>query len=188
MTIRALPLIALSLLAVGCTYEDDDYYDCEYSNCGGGYQPPTEIESSTIDTGAELAEIEAGEGAGAFVEYEGDGNWHVFTACDTTVSDYACGWDIIVSAVDGNQLADYGSDRLEGEDYVGQFDSNSVQFIGVTDYDFDGFFVQTDPGGHLRVDVYLDGAPAPRFIYWVGNGGLHKGSPTNPIDLMPTDP
>lgn len=187
MTIRALPLMALCLLSVGCTYEDDDdYYDCQGSECG--YVPPTEIESSSIDTGAELAEVEAGEGAGAFVEYQGDGAWHVFTACDTNISDYACGWDIIVSAVDGNQLDDFGSDRLENEDYVGKFDSNSVQFISVTDYDFDGFFVQTDPGGHLRVDVYLDGAPAPRFIYWVGNGGLHKGSPTNPIDLMPTAP
>jgi hypothetical protein len=186
MTIRALPLIAFSLLVVGCTYED--HHDDYCPNCGPNDYTPTEIESSTIDTGAELAEIEAGEGAGAFVEYQGDGAWHVFTACDTTLSGYACNWDIIVSAVDGNRLDDFGSDRLEGEDYIGKFDSNSVQFISVTDYDFDGFFVQTDPAGHLRVDVYLDSAPAPRFIYWIGNGGLHKGSPTNPIDLMPTDP
>jgi hypothetical protein len=188
MTIRALPLIALCLTVAGCTYEgDDDHYDCG-GNCGPYDYTPTDPESSSIDTGAELAEIEAGEGAGAFIEYQADGAWHVFTACDTNVSTYACSWDVIVSAIDGNQLVDYGSDRLETEDYVGQFDSNSIQFIGITDYDFDGFFVQTDPGGHLRVDVYLDGAPAPRFIYWVGNGGLHKGSPTNPIDLLPTDP
>src|SRR5262245_53521940 len=149
MTIRGLSLVPVFCLALaGCTYEDDDDYDCNSSNCGGYGPPPSNfIESSVIDTGAALAEIEAGEGAGAFVEYEGDGAWHVFTACDTELSDYACSWDIIVSTVDGNDLQDFDSDRLESEDYVGQFDSNSVQFLSTTDYDFDGFFIQADPGG-----------------------------------------
>jgi hypothetical protein len=60
--------------------------------------------------------------------------------------------------------------------------------VSDTSYDFDGFFVNATPGATLRIDVFLDGAPAPRFIYWVGDGGLHSGAPENPIDLIPSEP
>ncbi len=188
MTTRKLIfLVPTAALMLGCTYNDGP--NCT-TDCGS--YGPTEnypkVESSVIDTGATLAEIEPGQGAGAFVEYAGAGSWHVFAACDTELSSYSCGWDIIVSGDAKNHIDDFGSDRMESPDWIDWYDANSVRFVTDTSYDIDGFFVDAQPGGTLRVDVFLDGGPAHRYIYWVGNGGLHQGSPTNPIDLTPTEP
>ena len=177
------PLLALS---VACTYSarDDHHDDPPSAN-----PDPELIESSTIDTGATLADIEPGRGAGAFVEYAGSGSWRVYTACDTELSNYGCTWDIIVGVVDSdNQIDSFEEDQLEASDYLDWDSPDSVRFVTSTTYDFDGFFVNATEGAPLRVDVYLDEAPAARYIYWVGDGALHRGAPTNPIDLYPSTP
>ena len=120
------------------------------------------------------------------MEVSAKGVWHVYTACDTDISGYSCGWDIIVTPLGDNTITAKEGDRLEKADYLGWYGDYSVQMVTDTSYDIDGFFFEANPDGAMRVDVYLDGAPAPRFIYWVGDGALHKGSPTNPIDLTPT--
>ncbi len=180
----AILLLPLALSAAGCTYghhDDHEHMDPPVNS------PPKDIASSTIDTGATLAAIDPGQGAGAFVEYQAGGTWRVFTACDSAVSGFACRWDIIVSPLSG-ALTDLTADNLEGSDTLGRYGQKSARFLATTDYDLDGFFVTADPGAKLRVDVFLDDQPAPRFIYWVGDGGLHAGSPTNPLDLTPSAP
>jgi hypothetical protein len=185
------PLIVLGALASsGCYYDDPD---CQHDGyCGQTYDPTPppsdEVADAKIDTGATITDIDAGHGAGVFVEYQAGGKWHVFTSCDTLDSKYGCTWDVIVSTATASELKDYGSDGLESNDWLSRHGSNGVRFVADNDYDFDGFFVETAAGSSLRVDVYLDDKPAPRYIYWVGEGGLHEGSPTNPIDLVPGAP
>ena len=180
MQLRNLLVIApLVAMLGGCTYSTNTQpYDV-----GGGQTKS--VPQSTIDTGATMSNIDPGQGAGAFIEYATGGQWHLYTTCDTAVSGTSCTWDIIVSS---SSLKDFQPDRLEGRDWVDWYDQNSLELVATTHNDFDGVFFQTDPGALARFDVYLDGAPAPAYIYWVGNGGMHRGAPDNPIDLTPTDP
>lgn len=180
---------ALSLLALtGCYYDNGrHHHDCMDGDCTSNTQPK-DVPQSNIDTGATLAEIQPGQGAGAFVEYAGDGRWHVFTACDTDISHYACRWDIIVSVPSGSVMKSFEGESLEPDDSLDLWDAQSVRLVTDTTSDFDGFFFEATPGSTARVDVYLDDGPAPRYIYWVGDGGLHQGAPSNPIDLKPTSP
>jgi hypothetical protein len=186
---RYSSLLVLALAASACTYDDGthNHGSCvDLGNCPGDLPP--DIAQSTIDTGATLADIQAGEGAGAFVEYQAGGKWHVFTACDTKLSGYSCTWDIIVSTDKSADITTFEEETLESDDYLDWYDTRAVRLVGHVTDDFDGFFVDVTPGATLTVDVYLDGDPSPRYIYWVGGGGLHQGSPTNPIDLTPTSP
>ncbi len=180
-------IAALAAAASACTYDDRHHHDGE----GPDYvEPPVEepMASSAIDTGATLADIEPGRGAGAFVEYESGGKWHVYTACDTELSGTGCMWDIIVSVADGDEITTFDRDQLEGSDTLDWYSPQSVQLLTNTTYDFDGFRLEATAGAPLVVDVYLDGDPAPKYIYWVGDGALHRGAPTNPIELVPTAP
>lgn len=183
MISRCLVLaVPLSLLLGACTYGTDNAYTVG----GGGGGPSLNIEQSTIDTDSTIAGVTPGEGAGAFVEYASGGTWHLFTACDTAISGYSCDWDVIVDADGG--ITSFTPDRMEQSDteWVDWGDQGTVRFVATTSKDEDGFFFTTRPGATGRIDVYLDQAPAPRYIYWVGDGGLHRGAPTNPIDLTPS--
>ena len=64
----------------------------------------------------------------------------------------------------------------------------ALAFAACTTDGLDGFFVDTNPGLTLRIDVVLDGRPDRRYIYWVGEGGVHKGAPSNTLDLTPSAP
>jgi len=104
------------------------------------------------------------------------------------VSGSSCTWDVIVATGGNDTIQGFQPDRLEGRDWVDWYDQSSVEMVATTHNGIDGFFFQTDPGAIVRLDVYLDGGPAPRYIYWVGDGGLHRGAPDNPIDLSPSAP
>jgi hypothetical protein len=185
MSRTSIALLACLLAATSaCTYSDHD----RHHDDDDVIDPPPEVDviSATIDTGATLAEIEPGRGAGAFVEYASGGRWHVYTACDTELSSYGCTWDIIVSVDSDNSLDKLEEDQLEASDYLDWSGPNSARLVTSTTYDFDGFYVNATEGAPLRVDVYLDDEPAPRYIYWVGDGALHRGAPENPIDLIPS--
>jgi hypothetical protein len=40
----------------------------------------------------------------------------------------------------------------------------------------------------MQFEVLLDGVDQPQFVYWVGDGVLHTGSPTDPLALAPVPP
>lgn len=179
---RLALLVPLFALSAACTYSDPDRDD-DYEPIP---DPEDEIASATIDTGATLADIEPGRGVGTFVEYASGGRWRVYTACDTELSGYGCTWDIVVSVATDSEIHDFEADRLEQSDYLDWDSARSVRLVTSTTYDFDGFFVTATEGAPLRVDVFLDDGPAPRYVYWVGDGALHRGAPTNPVDLVPS--
>jgi hypothetical protein len=185
---HAWPALLLGALLTGCTYGDHDHHDHYYDPDGYPDDPPGlfcgEVEQATIDAD-EVLEVEPGVGAGTFVEYEADGTYHITTSCDSPESG-ECFWDILVTPLDDASVLGLSPLDLESDDTVG-IEGNSVRFVAYTDTDFDGFTLQTDPGAGLRVDALLDEACGNRYLFWVGDGALHSGAPSNPIDLIPNE-
>jgi hypothetical protein len=183
---RALSALAfaslLGLALVGCGYGDDHhggYYD-------DGYDPVTScgdtVEEAVIDTD-ELLDVDAGNGAGAFIEYEAGGTYHITTSCDADNGD--CLWDIVVAPVDGAIVSAAPAD-LEGDDSLSFGSGEQLRLVADTGRDFDGFVVETEPGATLEIDALLDGGCGNRYLFWVGDGALHSGAPSNPMRLTPS--
>ena len=161
-----------------------------------GYDPdcatldPAPLEA-TIDTGATMTVPLVGEESGLYIEYSEDpgveeGVWYVTVSCDTVYSGYSCLWDVYATPQSGP--VDYSSDLVDWEDYLGFYDRYTVAMYSDNAYDLDGFFLYTDPGVAVTFEVYLDGCAGQRYVYWVGDGAVHAGAPTNPIDLVPSAP
>ena len=170
--------VPLSACSYGHINDDDDWSDVEYS-CGDT------IEEATIDTG-ELLDVEAGAGAGLFVEYESGGTYHVTTACDAD-SGGECYWDVLVRPIDGG-LISAGPRGLEASDSLSFVADDELRLAAFTGRDFDGFTVQTEAGATLEVDALLDNGCGNRYLFWVGDGAIHSGAPSNPIRLIPSAP
>lgn len=178
-----LLLASLPLLACGYGHghsHSDPYYD------DGSLSPAFcgDPEEAIIDADQAL-EVDPGAGAGAFVEYESGGLYRVTTSCDFEESG-SCLWDILVTPHDDAPVLALSAVDLEGSDSVSITEGNSVHLEAVTGSDFDGFTVQVDPGVGIRFDGLLDEACGNRFLFWVGDGALHSGAPSNPIDLLPS--
>lgn len=178
-----LVLLAVPLF-VACGYGDHDMHHGD-----GGYIPPDStpqgtIEQATIDAD-QLLDVEPGAGAGAFIEYESGGTYHVTTSCDVGQGG-ACVWDIVVTPLADAALLSVSPLDLESDDSVTLGSGNQVRLVARTGKDFDGFSFQTDPGAAIEVDALLDDGAANRFLFWVGDGALHSGAPSNPIDLVPS--
>lgn len=177
-------------LALACVEPDPPH--------GEDYVEPTQpVERLTIDTGEQLA-LEPGAGVGVGVEYAGDGQWRLATVCDTALSDESCVFDLLVSsdASDDGITAFEGVD-LEPGDAVLAPDPFALQLEWVTEDDEDALEFRTEPGATVRlsallydpiVDSAFDWSDDPRIISWVGGGAVHRGAPSNPVDLTPDRP
>jgi hypothetical protein len=183
---RVWPVLLLGVCLGGCGYgyhdrhhEDDDYIaDPSAVSCGDV------IEQATIDAD-EALEVEPGAGAGAFIEYEAGGIYHVTTSCDAAESG-ECFWDIVATPLDDALVLAVAPLDLESDDSV-SLEGNSVRLVATTATDFDGFTLETDAGAGLRFDALLDNGCGNRYLFWVGDGALHSGAPSNPIDLIPNE-
>ena len=186
---------AVGFVGSGCIIHDHDHdewdHDDEWEDDDGGEvtPEPSEPQLAVIDAGAVIT-AEPGEGVGLFVEYQAGGLWRLSTSCDTNYSNAVCAFDIVVSVDTASEIRGVTGEALEGFDEVGEFDgeTGSAFFLAETDSNIDAMNVETTPGAILRVDLILDGQPEPRFIYWFGEGVLHQGAPTNPMDLEPSEP
>ena len=181
----ALPLV-LSLCA--CSYDNggarrvyDDSPPPSSTACDYAEAPA----QSRIDVDRQI-EVDAGQGAGVFIEYGSGGHWQVTTSCDTLFTSTTCAWNVTVNSLDGAALSNVAATDLESDDKLGAVGSASYQMRATTDVDLDGFSFDADPGSHVRVEAYIDDSCAIQYFYWVGDGALHSGSPTNPLDLAPS--
>ncbi|MBI5537811.1 MAG: hypothetical protein HY898_34115 [Deltaproteobacteria bacterium] len=191
-----LPLLALAVVlpsaATGCMVEADR---CEH--CGGmggpvvgtaGSPSAPAVTTAQIDTGQTLS-TDPGVGAGVFIEYDEGGHWHVYTACDSNLYGEGCDWNVVASVGTGQLITDVSIEGAESKDgdtiYPGM---DNVELAVTTWSDFDGMRFVTTPGTTVRFDVYLGGLRDARYIYWVGNNAIHKGAPSDPIDLKPSKP
>ena len=170
--------LLLTLALFGCEYSDGEGAPAT-SSCG-------EIREALIDTGAEL-EIDPGAGVGVFVEYLGEGEWHVRTTCDTAASGNTCYWDLVITALDGGELFDFTSEDFDPNDSVGYEAEGSLRAVVITGQDVDGLRFQATPGGRIRFDAYLDGYCAHPYVFWAGDGAVHTGAPGNPVEFLPSE-
>lgn len=183
---RALALLALLLSAaplVACGYGNadshhDHYYPVPNPLCGDV------IEEASIDTD-QLLDVEPGDGAGVFIEYEAGGTYQVRTSCDSRDrSD--CYWDILVTPLEGAPVLGVAPMDLESDDSVSVGAGNQVRMAVYTSGDFDAFTLQTDAGAGIELDALLDDACGNPYVFWVGDGALRSGAPSNPINLIPS--
>ena len=183
-TSRLLFALASAPLVAACGYGDHHMHDGYYDNPSQSPGPSATVEEASIDADASL-DIEPGGGAGVFVEYEAGGLYHVTTSCDAAASG-ACYWDVVVTTLDRATVQSVSPVDLESDDSLSFGAGNQVRIVAYTDQDFDGFTLQTDPGAAIQLDALLDNAPANRFMFWVGDGALHSGAPSNPVNLVPS--
>lgn len=183
----ALPL---TLWLWGCTYGDHR----RGMDASGGYGGTTSGTGgyagsiSTVDTDSPVTGYTPGQGAGVFVDYASGGLWNVSLACDTASSGSDCNWDVIVTPTNA-VLSDFGPVSLDADDLMAA-DSyyGAVRVNTFTGNEVDQFFLITTPGVSVTVDALLDGLTAERYMYWNGGGGLHRGAPSNPLELVPSSP
>jgi hypothetical protein len=181
-----LSYLALTLpLFTACGYGDNRRYD-DYDQGGSYTPPPSDVvpDEATIDVDR-LLDVEPGAGAGAFVEYEAGGIYHITTSCDVTGAP-DCVWDIVITPLDDVPVQSLAPFNLEEDDLLSFGYGNQMQLIANTGADFDGFSFQTDPGAPIQVDALLDDGAANRYLFWVGDGALQQGAPTNPVNLIPS--
>lgn len=172
--------ILASVVAPGCIVVDDDpdYYDPNEEVIIVDDDPV--IESVPIDAGSGLS-ADPGEGAGVFVEFLGDGQWNVWLTCDTELTGRSCAYDIYATA---NGIVATGEDDLEADDGLYE-DFNSLQLSADTTVDFDDMLFTTDPGEPVEIEVWLDGQLDGSLVFWVADGTILKGLPTNPTLFVP---
>jgi hypothetical protein len=176
------------VLAAACVAPDPPHGE----EAGEASPPP--VAELVIDGGAELA-LAPGEGIGVGVEYAGEGRWSVTTSCDTSLTGLACSYDLIVSTDELSPITDYAGAELDAGDRLIAPDTFVLAAAFETSDDLDEFGFTTSPGATVRVSALLydpDGGwnwhEDPRVISWVGNGAVHRGAPTNPVDLTPDRP
>lgn len=180
--------LTLLLAASGCTYDNGNVHRVYPSGSPSGPSCSSSTPAqSAIDVGGKL-EVEAGQGAGLFVEYSTGGHWQVRTSCDTLKTNANCAWDVIVTPEDGASLVNVVGSDLEPDDSVSPYpyDQVSYQLLATTSSDIDGFTFDSNPGAAVQVDALLDETCALSYFYWVGDGALHSGTPTNPLVLIPS--
>jgi hypothetical protein len=190
-----LSRVVLLGLATACTYSDgDDYYDDDYYDGRyyddldpGGVCRDDDPARAWIDVDAPLAS-EPGEGVGLFIEYQEGGRWHLFTTCDSAASGYECEFNVVVAPLDGASVFGVIPEALERDDVLQINAQDHVRFLARTDLDQDGFYVDADAGAPIEIEFLLDGVCASRYVYWIGEGGIHSGVPSNPFELEPVAP
>jgi hypothetical protein len=194
--VAAVCLGAASAGMVGCDGGHDHFHGGGPGGFAGG--PPSGTpDQVTIDTGATL-NATAGTGVGVFVQYATGGHWTVFTSCDTntpTNPDHvACNFDVIVTGLTRDvTLSNPEGQNLSPGDIVEIQQDGSLHLGTTTSTGLDGFTFDAPQGAGIELAIYLDGSaydsqgnPNARFIYWIGKGVLHDGSPTNPVDITPS--
>ncbi|AUX30468.1 MULTISPECIES: hypothetical protein [Sorangium] len=190
-------LVAAPLASSGCIIVDEDGHHRDHQHDDGdGWeddhdnQPPPPADEPrlvAIDTDAALSS-EPGEGVGIFVEYAAGGTWRLWTTCDTNRSKVVCSFDLYASVDTSSELFDIVGTDLEKTDATRLADDGIAYLHAETGSDIDAMTFTTTEGAIVRLEAYLDGAQEPRYVYWFGDGVLHEGAPTNPIDFQPTSP
>ncbi|WP_437625443.1 hypothetical protein [Sorangium sp. So ce1151] len=190
-------LVAAPLAMGGCIIVDEDgrdhghhHDDWDDGDDGDNDSPPPPTNDPllvSIDTDAVL-NSEPGEGVGIFVEYTAGGTWKLWTTCDTNQSKVVCSFDLYASVDTSSELLDIVGSDLEKTDATRLVDEGIAYFHAETGADIDAMTFTTTKGAVVRLEAYLDGAQEPRFVYWFGDGVLHEGAPSNPLDFEPTEP
>lgn len=156
---------------------------------------PITVPAPTLDTPQLVAitpdktlQSNAGDGVGIFVEYATGGHWHVWTTCDTNQSKVSCNFEAFAIPEKGANIFNVQPEALENGDVAEELTDGSAHLSASTSTELDGMTFDATPGAVVQLEVYFDGVPEPRVVYWFGNDTLHTGAPTNPVDFLPDTP
>lgn len=197
--LTAATTLAFSGVLAGCIFVEDHHSRSTDTSSTPTTEPTEPSESTTpttptkpttqtsIDPGKAL-ETKAGDGVGVFVEYQPGGHWHVWTACDTNTSGVSCQFDVFATPVSGGELFNLNAEGLEGKTDTVSKEAGSLHLAASTSIEFDGMTFDSTPGAIVEIEALFDGDADPHVLYWYGDGVLHQGAPTNPIDFKPTGP
>ena len=202
-------VLAIAATSAGCVVESRHYangcYEDDWGDLVCDATSPAPATSSTatttttapsepskspitvsIETGRTL-DADPGKGVGLFVEYAAGGKWRIHTTCDTTTSGYACDFEAYATVDKSGTISSVTSEALESGD-VAERTSTTVHFASHTSTGAQGVEFDATPGATVAVEVYLDGALEPRYVYWMGSGVVHAGAPTDPVVFLPSSP
>lgn len=180
--------IGLAAGASGCFVATDPYYYDDVVVVGDPdvvvvVDEPA-IAQETIDADVSM-DYKPGEGVGLFVEYSSGGHWHVFTTCDTRLTDLSCKFDVLIRPEAGSLVSNISGYDLAGGDTVGLTEGGNVRLLSTTTLSDQGVDFDLDPGALVEIDFLLDGAAQPQFVYAVSHGVVLNGVPTNPVQFVP---
>jgi hypothetical protein len=181
--------VCVGAASSGCFFVDSS--DGGSGNNSDNNQPPPDETPSAqpqtvgIDVDAKL-NATPGDGVGVLVQYATGGHWTLSTTCDTNTSGVACGFDLFASGVDPmTTISNPQGQNLAGEDKIALQSDGSVHLSTLTSTNVNGMTFDATENATVELEMYLDGELQERFIYWVGDGVIHTGAPTNPIDFKP---
>jgi hypothetical protein len=183
LAIASASALLLSALVSGCVVhvDDDGHYDDD-DHVDDSPPPTTDPYLAVIDRGQTLSTT-LGEGAALFVEYAGDGEWTLWTSCDTLLYGASCVYDVYVSSQ--APISDATRVDLEGDDYAEYDGTHGLYFGPETSTHRDALTFVTEPGALIQVDVFLDGLAAPAYLIWHGEGVVQNGAPFMPVLFLP---
>jgi hypothetical protein len=184
-SILTLGLVAFTLLACG----DHDH---DHGNIGpnDNTQPMAVVVDTNQTMTPSTSQGFGGEGIGVFVEYHAGGHWHVYWACDTTLSGSPCSFSVTATVADGS-IANATSSQFSGNDNMtstsSQISASTFTTTQVDTVDFD-----TTPGDQVTINAVVAGLPQDgSFFFFVQDGvvnGNYTGPLTDPLIFEPSTP
>ncbi len=171
----------------GCIIADSSSVSGAGSAGGGTYGPTTPDASSTtapkvpIDLDQTLT-VNAGAGAGIFVQVTSAGHWNVRWTCDTNVSGKSCEIQLAVRATGANGATNVVTAPATGILTVAPSGQLLVDdFVGAS---LDSLDFDATPGSSIVLSGWFNGAPIPAYVFYVNDGKVST-EPTDPIELVP---
>ncbi len=160
---------------------------------GPSHDRPADVPKEVaIDIGTTL-DVTGGDGAGLYVQYAEDtdgGHWTIFTSCDVNTkqnpSGIPCSFDVFTVPLDETgAISNIKGKDISPKDLIEVLDDGTLYFFAETSDGLNGISFDTKAGATLRMEMFLDGVRQPEFVYWVGDGIIHTGAPTDPVDFVP---
>jgi hypothetical protein len=151
-------------------------------------QPSGEPLTVVVDTNQTM-NAQGGQGVGIFVQYAAGGHWHVFWACDTSLSGLPCDYKITIT---GTSIASPKAAQFEQTDALDsatpdQLVATTHVTTGIDAVDFDAA-----PGTDLKIDSTMSGIRSGEFFFFVQNGQVNGNFPsdklTDPLIFEPSTP
>jgi hypothetical protein len=183
-------LLVGAILTTGCMAES-------HSQGGDAFRPrpaprcpvpSASAETATIDTNdTNTISSAPGEGIGVLVDYDTGGHWHVWTVCDTSISNFACAFDVTAQVLGGDVVTSVTGENLESGESAGLACPDTAYLSSTTDLGIDGVRFTTTPGASVQITGAVDGTVFPDIVFWAFQGAA-QASTTNPVTLTPASP
>lgn len=193
MRLFSLPSVALVSLAGllnACWVESDPPNQVVIVQADPEPDPtPVVPKHVAIETGATLSS-DPGSVFGVYVEYHGDGEWLIWSTCDTANSGISCHYKFTVTPLNASAVTS-STVSIDDKAKPGAWGAQGVSVSTAFEitYETGAYTVRVNASGlPIQLEATLDGDADPKMIYWVSDGIVHTGAPTNPVIFEPSAP